>query len=246
MLFGRSFVLTAISIVVFGVYLLLPSNHAGAQDFSRLFHLCENQGDLSACQRALQLPTDPQTRDRLQRAARQAQQQGGQRANTQNLDGFLSECRGGTLSACDRALQMPLSAQGRSIVEDARRYGQGRNEYEQRERERVASARASQAPPQAAPIPRAANPPPQSTQRPPPSTASSGGAGDVTTVLVGVIALLIGVIGIMLKADMSRTSKINLITQVSPLKAPSPGSAGFQPCSGSAGASRMINGLASS
>ena len=37
-----------------------------------------------------------------------------------------------------------------------------------------------------------------------------------------------------------------LITQVSPLKAPSPGSAGFQPCSGSTGASRKINGLASS
>ena len=37
-----------------------------------------------------------------------------------------------------------------------------------------------------------------------------------------------------------------LITQVSPLKAPSPGSAGFQSCGGSTGASRKINGLASS
>ena len=41
-------------------------------------------------------------------------------------------------------------------------------------------------------------------------------------------------------------STLYLITQVSPLKAPSPGSAGFQSCSGSTGASRKINGLASS
>ena len=46
--------------------------------------------------------------------------------------------------------------------------------------------------------------------------------------------------------DAPKYSKVDLITQVSPLKAPSPGSAGFQPCSGSTGASRKINGLASS
>ena len=96
-----------------------------SNEFYRLFQQCEANGNADACRRALAHRMDPQTRDRLQQALynieRRQQLTEQYRGLNAELDQLLGTCRTGTLSACDRADRLPLSAKGRDRVESARR-----------------------------------------------------------------------------------------------------------------------------
>ena len=112
--------------------LLLPGTVAAqfhdaprTNEFYRLFQQCEANGNADACRRALGHRMDPQTRDRLQQALynieRRQQLTEQFRGLNAELDQLLASCRTGTLSACDQADRLPLSAKGRERIESARR-----------------------------------------------------------------------------------------------------------------------------
>jgi hypothetical protein len=121
---ARLFIVCTLFLVPFSVAQAQFADAPHSAEFSRQFQRCEALGDVEACRRALSWGRmDPQTRDALLRALREAERRAFNQARNQQFDALLGSCRGGTLADCDRALQMGLSQTGRDRVEAARRAG---------------------------------------------------------------------------------------------------------------------------